>query len=209
MVASNPPSTADTFRYHAPHQIPEHGMFQQLLAASRDPRETFDSLLVRFHAMKGLSHCYEFRYRLPGDTSAERVFKALQVKAQQAHRFVPVIEQSQFVAPCHLGFTRTIQIRAGGPAVTERILFGSDRHTVLFIEETVYQLGEGELPVGYASINKLIQDDSAWSLIGTYLYAEQNSVEAMRTMFAKTFDNMLGFAQTEQLDAVYAQLAAF
>ncbi len=46
----------------------------------------------------------------------------MQIKAQEAHRFVPVIDLSQFVAPRHLGFIREIKIKNDGSRIQEHVL---------------------------------------------------------------------------------------
>ncbi|MBA3239542.1 MAG: DUF1857 family protein [Parachlamydiaceae bacterium] len=133
----------------------------------------------------------------------------MQIKAQEAHRFVPVITFSQFIAPSHMGFIRNIKIENNGPTVQEHVLVDQNSMQVIFIEEWVMDTNEVIHPGSFAAINSLIEEGGQRYFAGTYFYKDApdvSKVPAIIEMFNKTYENMILFLENEDVDHIYNQL---
>lgn len=182
--------------------------FSEIITKSKNKTETFDSILNFFEQNKNSYYLFTFNYPLANKEQADVFKKVLAIKAQQAHRFVPVIEHSQFIEPSHLGFIRQIQIK-DGPLVQERILINQNPTQVIFISEWANMHGQ-LLPDNFVAINEVIEKDGQWYFSGSYLYGtnptESASEESMVEMFKTTDENMLKFIKNEDVEAIYNQL---
>jgi len=183
--------------------------FQQLILQGYDENETFVSIEKHLRDSIPFSHRFQFKYPLKDSSHAQIFAKVLQIKAQEAHRFVPVIDLSQFIAPSHLGFIRNIEIANSGPTVQEHVLVDQNSMQVIFIEEWVMDSNEVIHPGSFAAINGIIEEDGQWYFAGTYLYKDApdaSKVPAIIQMFQKTYENMISFQENEDVDQVYNQL---
>lgn len=196
--------------YSEPHEfvVDEH-FFQNLVLQSYDKDETFKS--IESYLRQNIPYCHRFQFKYPlKDSVQANVFaKIMQIKAQEAHRFVPVIALCQFIAPSHLGFIRNIKIAGNGPTVQEHVLVDQNSKQVIFIEEWVLD-SEGILhPGSFAAINSIIEEEGKWYFAGTYFYKEApdvSDVPDIIQMFKMTYENMMSFLENEDVDQVYNQL---
>jgi hypothetical protein len=182
--------------------------FQEIINQSNHSEETFETLLAFFHVGKESFHRFQFEYPLEDKKHAELFFKVLEIKAQEAHRFVPVFTDCQFLYPKHLGFLRKALI-ANGPTIWEHTLVDKKSKSVLFIEEQEV-LPNGEKIEGcFACLNAVIEKAGQWYFSGIYLYTERPSPEEIaqtEQMFFHTYENMIAFIKNGLTDSVYKQL---
>ncbi len=189
-------------------------LFQNLILRAHQENETFASILAAIENDKAQCHQFHFRYPLKDKDHAEKFAKVLHIKAQQAHRFVPVIASSQFTGPGHLGFFREITIRGQGlqgPRVQEHVLVDKAMNRVIFIEEWI-ATEDGLQPGSFASVNAVTEENGHWYFAGTYLYETPPTLEdlgAREEMFRETYENMLFFLEQEDLEASYQQLIPY
>jgi hypothetical protein len=195
--------------YLEPEQTTQSGsFFQQLIDRSNRRAETFQTVLAFFNHGKTSVHRFNFEYPI-GD--AESFFRVLEIKAQEAHRFIPIFTHCQFLSPQHLGFLRKAVI-ANGPALWEHILVDKKSKSVLFIEEReVFPNGE-EIAGCFAALNTVVERDGHWFFSGTYLYAQRPSsedIQETKLVFQHTYENMIAFLKSGQIDSIYDQLQEY
>lgn len=198
--------------------FPEHGsidsknlelFFKDLITLSHDVRQNFDSLYNLFIDNLICGTAFHFKYTLPDVERAHIFSKVLKIKAEQAHRFVTVIEASEYVSKAHLGFIRKIKIY-DGPVVQEHVLMDSKSNAVIFIEE--WEEKDNARSDGkFAALNNIIEENGIWYFIGIYLYYDDpllHEVENRKVMFKRTYENMLEFSKTNDVGRIYEQLQA-
>ena len=186
--------------------------FQELILKGYDKNETFHSIERHLRDNIPFSHRFQFKYSLKNKSHAQIFAKVLQIKAQEAHRFVPVIDLSQFIDPCHLGFIREIKIKTDGPKVQEHVLLDHESAQVIFIEEWVLDSKNIQYPGSFASINSVIEDEGTWYFAGTYFYNEKPKnadIPNKIRMFQETYKNMISFIENENVDFYYNQLRSY
>lgn len=196
--------------YIAPAQIGENTFLQELIARSYDSNETFETLLSAIQEHKSFYHQFQFKYPLKNQEHAKIFAKVLQIKAQEAHRFVPVITHSQFISPANLGFIRRITI-ADGPTIQEHTLIDPILNSVIFIEEWI-STKNGILLGCFAALNEIIEENGKWYFAGTYLYNDKpspNEISERIEMFAQTYENMLKFSESEDIKEAFNELKPF
>jgi hypothetical protein len=182
--------------------------FQEIITRSDHPGETFQTILTFFNDRKELFHRFQFEYPLGDDKNAESFFKVMEIKAQEAHRFVPVFAGCQFLYPKHLGYLRKAQI-ANGPTIWEHTLVDKKSKSVLFIEEQEVLPNGQRIEGCFVGLNTVIEKDRQWYFSGTYLYTEKPSSEQIaqrEQMFLHTYENMIAFIENGQIDSIYDQL---
>jgi hypothetical protein len=199
--------------YSAPleHAVDED-FFQKLILLGCDEEETFASIETYLRENIPFSHRFQFKYPLKDSIQAQTFAKVMQIKAQEAHRFVPVIAYSQFIATSHLGFIRNIKIANNGPTVQEHVLVDQNSMQVIFIEEWVMDLNGMMHPGSFAAINSIIEEEGRWYFVGTYFYKDAHHVSevpAIIQMFQKTYENMILFLENEDIDLVFDQLCRY
>lgn len=200
----------DACAYTPPTETVMHNVFYALKEKGKQLEENFASMALHFENIRNACHQFTFKYPIEA-ADLDRFVKVLQIKAQEAHRFVPDIALSQCLEPEHLGFIRQIEIH-NGPTVLEHLLLDEEAHQVIFIEESVTLPNGLELPSSFAAKNSIIEEEGIWYFAGAYLYAErpeENTIRAKDAMFKATHDNMLKFLQYEDVDAIYDQLHKF
>lgn len=194
--------------YMAPVGGEADGKFFKEINLLANTGGNFEEVLAFLEARQINIHRFDFRYALKDQAQAEVFGKVLQIKAQEAHRFVPVIEISQFIEPAHLGFLRQIAIK-DGPIVQEHVLV--DQNRVIFVEEWV--ITEGKIQPGkFAAVNRIIEENGVWYFAGTYLYEEgsdEKGVAESSEMFRKTYENMAAFAESDDVNVIYASLKPY
>ena len=157
-------------------------LFNEIQEISRRESSSLEDVLTYFYGMKKTCHRFEFKYLIPEDV-ASQFPRVLELKSREAHRFVPVINQCEYIQPCHLGFLRLIEVF--GQKIVERILVDKQNNLVLFIEENG----------PYASINQVVTENGRSYFCGIYLYDAVDDVEATKKVYLDTFLNMVEFAQ--------------
>jgi hypothetical protein len=203
-------NTAEQCYYAEPLEfaVDEH-FFSKLILQSGNEKETFASIESHLRSNIPFCHRFQFKYPLKDGVHANTFAKVMQIKAQEAHRFVPVITFSQFIAPSHLGFIRNIKIANNGPTVQEHVLVDQNSRQVIFIEEWVMDSNEVIHPGSFAAINSIIEEEGQWYFAGTYFYKDApdaSKFPAIIQMFQKTYENMILFLENEDVDQVYNQL---
>lgn len=186
--------------------------FQKLIVQGYDENETFESIEKHLRDNIPFSHRFQFKYPLRDRSHAQIFAKVMQIKAQEAHRFVPVIDLSQFIAPRHLGFIREIKINNDGPRVQEHVLVDHESAQVIFIEEWVIDSDNIQYPGSFAAINSVIEEEGTWYFAGTYFYNEKpKNADIPNTirMFQETYENMISFIENEDVDYYYNQLHSY
>lgn len=196
--------------YSAPVEVAmEEDFFQKLIFKSYHEEETFGSIETVLRENIPFCHRFQFKYPLKGSVHAQIFAKVMQIKAQEAHRFVPTIASSQVIAPAHLGFIRNIKIINNGPTVQEHVLVDQNSMQVIFIEDWLMDSNGVMHPGSFAAINSIIEEEGQWYFAGTYFY--QNAPQASGIfstiqMFQKTYENMLLFIENEDVEQVFHQL---
>lgn len=186
--------------------------FQKLIVQGYDENENFESIEKHLRDNIPFSHRFQFKYPLKDKSHAQIFAKVMQIKAQEAHRFVPVIGLSQFIAPRHLGFIREIKIMNDGPRVQEHVLVDHESPQVIFIEEWAIDSNNIEHPGSFAAINSVIEEEGKWYFAGTYFYNEKPSnsdIPNTIRMFQETYENMISFIESEDVDYYYSQLQKY
>ncbi|MBA3286141.1 MAG: DUF1857 family protein [Nitrosopumilus sp.] len=186
--------------------------FQKLIVEGYDENETFASIEKNLRDNIPFSHRFQFKYPLKNSFHAQNFAKVLQIKAQEAHRFVPVIDKSQFIAPCHLGFIREIKIKNEGLRVQEHVLLDHVTAQAIFIEEWVIDSNNIQYPGSFAAINSVIEEEGMWYFAGTYFYNEKPQdadIPNTISMFQETYENMISFIENEDVDYYYNQLYSY
>lgn len=186
-------------------------VFSAMVTKGEDPAETFSSMAAYLHEIKDSCHQFYFKYPLQNAEQAEIFSKVMQIKAQEAHRFVPVIVDSKFIEPRNLGFSRKIGI-LDGPSIQEHVLMDPTSHSIIFIEESItLQTGE-TLPGAFMALNRLMEEDGTWYFSGIYLFdtvpTEQETQERVE-MFRLTFENMIHFTENNDVTEAYSQLKEY
>jgi hypothetical protein len=198
--------------YRMPVQEPcENIFFKELITRSHALNESFDSIRDSFEQKKSSYHQFQFKYPLKDSEHAQIFAKVLQIKAQEAHRFVPAIVLSQFISPNHLGFLREITIGGGGPTIQENVVIDRASNSVIFIEESI-KTTEGTKSGEFSAINKVIEENGQWYFTGTYLYNDkpsQDKIDERIDMFAKTYENMMNFIEKEDVQGIFDQLKKY
>lgn len=177
--------------------VDNNNPFRALIAKGNDERETFSSVAKAFEELQKSFEPFKFQYPLKDREYAQQFAKVMQIKAQQAHRFVPVIEQSQFVKPAHLGFIR--QITVEGTPIQEHVLVDRASNSVIFIEEEGY----------FSALNQVKEEDDKWYFSGTYVYGQRPDQKETQEMFDKTFENMCRFLENENYEEIYGKLKRY
>jgi Domain of unknown function (DUF1857) len=198
--------------YKMPVQEPcENTFLKELITRGHHLNESFGSIRDSFAEKKSSYHQFQFKYPLKDREHAQVFAKVLQIKAQEAHRFVPAIALSQFISPNHLGFLREITIGGGGPTIQENVLIDRASNSVIFIEEAI-KTAEGIESGEFAAINRVIEENGQWYFAGTYLYNDNPSADKINEridMFAKTYENMMSFIEKEDVQGIYDQLKKY
>ena len=217
-VLSGPmPLAAEYDVFHCNYSLPskepgDENLFQKLLLQSLNEAETFASVESSLINLFPYYFSFQFKYPLADKTHAKKFAKILHIKAQEAHRFVPVIALSQFISPRHLGFIRNIEIANNGPTVLEHVLVAPNYQHVIFIEEYATDSNGIIHPGGFAALNSIVEENGHWYFVGLYLYRETPDVSEyseIREMFDKTFRNMLIFSATGNVDLVFSKLKVY
>jgi hypothetical protein len=191
--------------------IDEANHFAEMQKKSDHHTETFESMNSFLSAFQDCYNQFCFRYRIGNLEDAKKFSKVLQIKAQEAHRFVPVIAISQFIEQRNLGFSRQIVI-ANGPSVQEHILVDFYSNAVIFIEEFAKLPNGKVLPGAFAARNSVIEEDGVWYFTGMYLYPDQpidEEIQSRKAMFRLTYENMMEFMKNSDVDAVFNRLKVF
>lgn len=186
--------------------------FHELIVRGHHAKETFHSIIFHLEQHAATCHRFEFKYPLKDQDHARIFAKVLQIKAQEAHRFVPSVALSQFISPSHLGFIREIIIKDNGPVIQEHVLVDQDSDRVIFIEESVDLDGTVQLG-NFAALNGVREEEGIWYFVGVYLYDWQpdssDQIDEVVQGFQATYENMLSFIENEDVDAVYNQLQQY
>jgi hypothetical protein len=186
--------------------------FQKLILQGYDENETFASIENHLRDNIPFSHRFQFKYPLKNKSYAQVFAKVMQIKAQEAHRFVPVIDISQFIERCHLGFIREIKIKNDGPKVREHVLLDHESAQIIFIEEWVRDSNNIQYPGSFAAINSLIEEEGTSYFAGTYFYNEKvknADIPNKIRMFQETYENMITFIENGDVDHCYGQLSSY
>lgn len=173
--------------------------------------ETFASINAFFDDVKESCHQFVFKYPIRDSEQAALFAKALKIKAQEAHRFVPVISACKFLETRNLGFSRQVQIK-GGPLVFEHVLVDQESDSLIFIEEFIILPSGEKVPGAFAAINQVREENGAWFFSGIYLYDERPAREQIAervAMFDLTYHNMLLFIETSDVESIYLSLKSF
>jgi hypothetical protein len=189
----------------------DKAFFHELIYRSHREHESFHTISKFFEQNKGSYYQFEFKYPLKDEEYAKTFTKVLHIKAQQAHRFVYVISESEFIAPCHLGFMRKIRIGTEGLTILEHILVDHPTNSHIFIEELVKTQEEERLG-SLAALNRVIEENGLWYFQGTYLYADKPNDDEICDrfeMFNQTYENMRLFIENENVDEIFEQLKKF
>lgn len=185
-------------------------LFQELKEIA-DTQARFASVADHIEQAKISCHQFVFKYPLKDAGQAKTFSKVMQIKAQEAHRFVPVIMDCQALEKKNLGFSRQIIIQ-NGPLVQEHVLLDQETDSVIFVEEFVVLPDGKTVPGSFAAINRITQEEGRFFFYGIYLYDEeptQATIETRDAMFQATYDNMIRFLETEDVDFVYSSLKEF
>jgi hypothetical protein len=187
--------------------------FHDLILRANDEMETFDTIASYLKEQAVFCHRFQFKFPLKEGREYAQIFaQVLQIKAQQAHRFVPVISFSQFLTPSHLGFIRKIKIGDRGPNIQEHVLVDRIYDNIIFIEELIEDSSQGIELGCFAALNSILEEEGAWYFTGTYLYNWEPDTETMNDtiqMFKKTYENMASFIENNDVDAIYHQLSEY
>lgn len=202
--------------YVAPEKFNMPDLFFDFARLGHNENETFESLRVRFQSLWPHSHRFHFKYPLKDKEQALIFSKILHIKAQQAHRFVSLIANCQFIAPSHLGFMRTITVKEKDYLLQEKdvhiqehVLVDAQTHAVMFIEDWI-TLSMDEVMAGhFAALNEVVEEEGQWYFAGTYLYDFVSDVEQSKQMFDQTYESMLLFQENEDVEAIYQQLSDY
>lgn len=192
--------------------VVDETFFHNFINRAKDEAETFDSMMCSFRQSAPFCHRFQFKYPLQDRVHAEVFARVLQIKAQEAHRFVPAIALSRFDSTSHLGFRRTINIVDAGPKIQEHLLVDKGSNKVIFIEETVEVESDKIFPGCFVAVNEIVEENGFWYFAGTYLYnskPESDKIENTVKMFQATYDNMMSFIETGKVAEVYNQLSKF
>lgn len=202
----NYPTNFTECQYFPPFHEIKSSFLQELTTTITTPHETFESIQEALKNNMPNFHKFQFKYPIGNQEQGELFAKVLQIKAQEAHRFVPAIKLSEFISPCHLGFTRKIEIY-DGPLIQEHVLVDKASNAVIFVEDWI----NNETVVGnFAAINQVIEQNGTWYFAGTYVYGDsQKDVSSKIQMFDVTHKNMMEFLKNEPVDEVHKQLKQY
>lgn len=195
--------------YRGPVQC-DNTFLKNLIIRSQDQNESFETIHDSIEQNQSFYHQFHFKYPLKNQEHAQVFAKVLQIKAQEAHRFVPAIEFSQLISPAHLGFLREITI-GGGPTIQENVLIDQASNSVIFIEKSI-TTKDGVESGEFAAINKVIEENGHWYFAGTYIYNDHPSQEKINqriNMFTKTYENMMDFIEKGSVQEIYNQLKKY
>jgi hypothetical protein len=200
-------------KYLAPIQpVKTEEFFHELISRGNSEKETFDTIASYLKEQAAFCHRFEFKYPLKNKEYAQVFTKVLHIKAQQAHRFVPVIAFCEFIAPSHLGFIRKYNVQGLGSSVQEHVLIDQTDDNIIFIEEFIEDIDSGVQLGCFAAINSILEEEGCWYFAGTCLYdwePEAETINKTIQMFRKTYENMIFFIENEDIDAVYNQLSDY
>lgn len=197
--------------YLPPRQASDENLFNQILSESMQTDKSVADIASYLHEIKDDCHQFTFKYPLFNADHALTFAKVMEIKAQEAHRFVPVFSDCRFIEEANLGFIRQADVK-GGPTIQEHVLVDSGAHTVIFVEQFVRLPNGQEIPGAFAAINQVVEEEGCWYFSGAYLYAEEPSLDKIqerKEMFRKTYDNMIDFIQRDDVEAVYASLQLY
>lgn len=186
--------------------------FQELIKKSDQSDATFQKIFEDFKEHASSFYRIRFRYPLKDEQQAKQFAKLLQIKAQQAHRFVPSMKKAEFIEPRHLGFIRRLDLDGKGFTVQDRILVDKELPRILFIQEWFIDSNGKKQPGNFAAVNAVIQENGHWYFFGEYLYpleAPAEAIEGMLITFCETYENMLLFLEKDDVDAVLRSLKTF
>ena len=199
--------------YLAPkHPVVDDTFFHTLIDRGNTLSETYQSIASYFKQGAQFCHRFQFKYPLKSKEQAHIFAKVLQIKAQQAHRFVPAISLSQFISAGHLGFIRKIQIAGNGPTIQEHVLVDGKGNQVIFIEESSVEPNGVMKQGSFAAWNGVIEENNSWYFAGLYLYnckPDADDIQETVHMFRQTYENMMSFIENADVDIVYNQLSQF
>lgn len=197
--------------YIAPQRSNATNVFDEVKTKSDQNTETFSTMATFFHEIKESCHQFYFKYPLQSAEQAKIFAKILQIKAQEAHRFVPVIASCQFLEPRNLGFSRQIEI-VNGPIVQEHLLVDTASDSVIFVEEFAVMPNGEVFPGTFTALNSIIEENGSWYFSGIYLYPDQpneKQVQERQAMCKKTFENMIDFMNKDNVDFIFNKLKKY
>lgn len=208
---TNNSKKSSVWEYIPPQHSRSTDLFDEVKVKSDQCGETFSTIASFLEHMKDSYHQFYFRYPLQNAEHAKIFAKVMQIKAQEANRFVPVIAECQFIEPRNLGFSRRIAI-VDGPIVQEHVLIDPASDSVIFIEEFAITPDGKEQPGAFAALNMIIEDGGSWYFSGVYLYDDQPTDEQGLTreaMFKSTYENMIDFIKNHDVDEAHNNLKSF
>jgi hypothetical protein len=210
-------SKSECFYIPANRDPIDETFLQKLIEDSNEPTATVENILADIQRNKASYAQFQFKFLIGDKASAETFAKALQVKAQEAHRFVPQIGKCEFIRASLLGFNRIVAIPKAQIELEEHLLVNKDTNVVIFIEEWYRPIGKVEKEKGgFAAINAVEEDHGKWYFTGTYLYPESKTelkdekIAERLKMYSDTFENMKKFClNKDEVEKVYHQLKRF
>jgi hypothetical protein len=199
------------YHYLEPKTACAPSLFDEFKRRSDLPQETFATLAASLHEMKDSCHQFQFKYPLRDSDQAALFARVMQIKAQEAHRFVPVIANCQFIEPRHLGFSRRVSI-VDGPVLQEHVLIDTLTRSIIFVEEFAVT-PEGEVVPGtFVALNSVIEEEGQWFFSGIYLYGQpptEKQIQDRIRMFWLTYEAMIDFIEKCDVDLAFSELRQF
>lgn len=182
--------------------------FQGLIQESDRDDATFGAVLDEFNQHTPSFYRIQFKYPIKTE-QVQKFIEALQIKSQQAHRFIPRMKKAEFIETRPLGFIRRLDLDGNGFTVQDRILVDNGLPRILFIQEWFIDSEGNKRPGNFAAVNAVIQENGCWYFFGEYLYAMEPPEEAVNGMmetFWETYQNMLLFIRNEDVDEIFQSL---
>jgi len=175
-----------------------NSLFDDVIQFSKSNKANFKTISEKFNKLQQ-DHKNKFSYdfTIEDDKKGSLFHKVVEIKAQQAYRFVDAIKDCKFVNQETDGFTRKITIKVPSePEFQER----------LFIDKK-----DGEIKVyfvqnddkdTFACFNHVYRNERKWHWAGVYLYGQlndtlENEKQNKKNMFDSTFANMMKLLEDE------------
>jgi hypothetical protein len=189
-------------------QVP-NSVFKELVSLAKMPSSNFESVSAKFAELQQqCSNRFDYNFPIQDGKKGELFSKVVEIKGQQAHRFVDEIKDCQFVNKNTDGYTRKIEINVPElPTFEERLFIKKQANgeiTIIFVQNHDEDF--------FACLNHVHQDGGKWYWSGSYLYGElSNSAEVesknKQQMFDSTYANMLKFLDDKsEFNRVYESL---
>jgi hypothetical protein len=199
------------FQYVEPIEQKEN-VFKEIIKLSNDVKNSFSDIENFLVDNSKYFHQFYFTYPLKEEQAIE-FMEVMSIKAQEAHRFVPVIAKSKFIKKQHLGFSRQITLK-NGTIVQEHVLTWSPPipSIIMFIEESVTLTNGKTLPGAFAAINQVFIFKDQFYFRGKYFYQDkptEQQIHEREIMFKKTYENMLDFIEKGNVDKAYNKLKKY